>query len=265
MGQVGRGRVARRSAGAAIIVMGVLVSACSSNSTGADPGPTTEYGAAVILGNGTARSYQVLQKGVPTELGVALSQGALDSLPMTPQMGGYEYPLPLPSGNTTQFQVVGLNWNPSGHPPPMVYTVPHFDIHFYMISSTERNAIVPSDPAFATKAAYLPTADFRLAGYVPGAPGDAVPRMGLHWSDSNAGEFHGQAFTRTFILGSWDGRFIFLEPMVTRAYLLTHPDEVIPLGSASQHAINGYYPAGYRVSWNAAGAEWRIAMTNLAR
>lgn len=258
------GRIASTITGAVIVAIGVLVAACSGDSTGVNNGATTEYGAAVAVGNGTARSYQVVQNGALTELGVALSQGVLDSLPTTPRMGGYEYVLPLPSGNSTQFQVVGFNWNPTGHPPSTVYTVPHFDVHFYMISPTERGAIDPTDPAFAAKAANVPTAAFRIAGYVADQPANAVPHMGVHWTDSNAGEFHGQSFTRTFILGSWDGRFIFFEPMVTRAYLLTHPDEVIPLASASQRAISGYYPTGYRVSWNAASAEWRIALANLA-
>ena len=29
----------------------------------------------------------------------------------------------------------------------------------------------------------------------------------------------GKTFTETFIYGSWDGKFIFLEPMITKAYL----------------------------------------------
>ena len=244
------------------VATGAIVTACSSDA-GANQGPSTQYGTPVTVGNGNARSYLVLQNGTPTELGVALSQGALDSLPMTPKMGGYEFLLPLPAGNTTQFQVVGLNWNPTGHPPPMVYTVPHFDFHFYMTSLADRNAIDPSDPAFATKAASLPAADFRLAGYVADPPANAIPHMGLHWTDSNAPEFHGQPFTRTFITGSWNGQFTFFEPMVTRAYLLTNPDEVVPVGSASQRAISGYYPAAYRVSWDGAKAEWHIALASL--
>ncbi len=257
------GSVARLSVSAVIVGMGVLAAACSSDSIGAGSEPATQYGAAVAVGNGTARSYEVVQNGSPTELGVALSQGALDSLPMTPKMGGYEYQLPLPAGNLTQYQIIGLNWNPTGHPPSMVYTVPHFDFHFYMISPAERSAIDPSDPAFATKAANLPTANFSLTGYVADPPANAVPHMGLHWTDSNSGEFHGQPFTRTYVLGSWNGQFIFVEPMVTRAYLLTHPDEVVPVGSASQRAISGYYPTGYRVSWDAAATEWHVAISGL--
>jgi hypothetical protein len=35
-----------------------------------------------------------------------------------------------------------INWMPEGHPSPMVYTVPHFDFHFYMIPNAERLNIV---------------------------------------------------------------------------------------------------------------------------
>jgi len=247
---------------AATIVAGLA--SCSSSPTDTTATSTTVYGTSVAVGNGTARSYLVLQNGTPAELGVALSEGALDSLPMTPKMGGYEFLLPLPAGNATQYQVIGLNWNPTGHPPAMVYTVPHFDFHFYMTSLADRNAIDPSDPAFAADAANLPGASFRLPGYVADPPANAVPHMGLHWTDSAAPEFHGQPFTRTFITGSWNGQFTFFEPMVARAYLLTRPEDSIPVASASQRAIAGYYPGAYRVSWNAANAEWRVGITQLA-
>ena len=241
-----------------------LFGACSSDSIGAGSARTTEYGANVAVGNGTARSYQVTVNGVPTEIGVELTQGALDSLPTVGKMGGYEYSLPLPAGNKTQYQVIGLNWNPTGHPPPMVYTVPHFDVHFYMVSQAERNTIDPTaDTAFATQAANLPTSAYSLPGYVNDPPANAVPHMGLHWTDSKAPEFHGQPFTRTYIIGSWNGQFIFDEPMVTRAYLLTHPTDSVSVATATQRAISGYYPTAYRVSWDAASSVWHVALSGL--
>jgi len=249
--------------GALGLAAGVVVASCSKDVSSANGGPTTEYGTAVAVGNGTARAYLVLAGGVPTELGVALSEGAVDSLPQTPKMGGYEFLLPLPTGNPTQYQVIGLNWNPTGHPPAGIYTVPHFDVHFYMISLADKNAIVPSDSAFATEAADLPAAGFRPANYVADPPANAVPMMGLHWTDSSAAEFHGVPFTRTFIAGSWNGQFIFFEPMVARAYLLTHPDDSIPFAGASQRAIGGYYPAAYRVGWDGTKAEWHIGLASL--
>jgi hypothetical protein len=244
---------------AGLMAAASLMASCSNDSTGANE--TTEFGAPVTLGNGTAKSYIVQRNGVPTELGVILSEAALDNLQTAPVMGGYESLVPLPANNPTQYKVIGLNWNPAGHPP--VYMLPHFDVHFYMISEAEKNAIVPTDPDFAAKAASLPAAAFSIPGFVNDIPANAVPRMGLHWTDPSAPEFHGVPFTRTFIEGSWNGRFIFLEPMLTRAYLLTHPNELVPVGRAPQTDTPGYYPGAYRASWDAGKSEWRIGLANL--
>ena len=254
----------RRFAAVAAATLGLGLASCKGEPTGAGQ-PSVTYGALVAVGNGTARSYLVTQNATPTELGVALSPGALDSLPTAAKMGGYEYLLPLPAGNTTQYQVIGLNWNPTGHPPAGIYTVPHFDFHFYMISLAAKDSINPADPAFAGNAAYLPAAAYQPANYVPDPVANAVPFMGLHWHDSTAVEYRGQPFTRTFIEGSYNGQFIFAEPMVASAYLLTKPDTVIAVPNAAQHAISGYYAAAYRVSWNAAANEWRVGLVQLTR
>ncbi len=258
-----RERLVGRVAAAVVVGVAVGLPSCSREPTGAGAQAAVQYGTAVALGNGTARSYLVTQSGTPVELGVALSQGALDSLPSVAKMGGYEYLLPLPAGNPTQYQVIGLNWNPTGHPPAGIYTVPHFDFHFYMISLAAKDSIVPIDTAFASEAANLPAAVYRPANYVADPPANAVPTMGLHWHDSTAAEYHGQPFTRTYIEGSWNGRFIFAEPMVALSYLLTKPDELVPVVSA-QHSVAGYYPAAYRVGWNAAAGEWRVGLAQLA-
>ena len=73
-----------------------------------------------------------------------------------------------------------------------------------------------------------------------------------------------QPFTRTFIYGSWDGRFTFYEPMVTRAYLLMRPDATaaaIPVPAL--YPEPGYYPTGYRVSYDAQAKEYLVALTGL--
>ena len=230
------------------------------------PGTHRQYGTPVKLGNGFARSYIILNDGVPLELGVALSERALDDLPSAGTTAEYEYLLPLPEQNPTQYQLIELNWNPGGHPPPGIYTVPHFDFHFFVVSLAERNAVDPSDPNYAAKAANLPGTDYRPAGYFPppGVPSaNAVPRMGLHWINPTSPEFQGQGFTRTFIFGSWDGRFTFVEPMITRAYLLGRPDVVATVPVASKHDPAGYYPNAYRVTWDPQEKEWHVAITAL--
>ncbi|MDF1505126.1 DUF5602 domain-containing protein [Roseisolibacter sp. H3M3-2] len=229
-----------------------------------------QYGPPVKVGEGAARTYVLLdakdgQRAV--ELGVALDEGALRGLPT--EDGMYMYDLRLPARSPAPYQFVQLDWNAHGHPPMGVYTDPHFDFHFYTISKAERDAIMPSDPAFAAKANRVPTPEYLPPHYVPlvppgGAPADAaVPMMGVHWFDVRSPEFNGGAFTRTFIYGTWDGQVTFYEPMITRAHLLSRPDAVTPIPSAAAVRQPGSYPTAYRVSYDAQAREYRVALSDL--
>ena len=148
-----------------------------------------------------------------------------------------------------------------------------FDFHFYWISLQERNSILPSDPAFATKARSVPTGDYVPPFYVvPGDPADvAVPQMGVHWSDVRSPELQGilghpdqyQPFTKTFIYGSWNGRFTFYEPMVTVEYLKSNPDFSRAIPVPAQYPEAGYFPTSYKVTYDAQAKEYRVALTGL--
>jgi hypothetical protein len=266
------------------------------------PGLHRQYGAPLQVGNGRARTYVLIdqkQGGAPIEVGVALDEGALDGLPAPMQMpmpsddphahvDTHVYDLPMPAQNRTPYQFVELDWNPGGHEPPGVYDVPHFDFHFYTITPAVRNAIDPvalGADAFVAKSAALPPEAERPAHFValaaPGQPIVAVPRMGTPWVDVRTPELQGmlgnpdgyRPFTTTFLHGSWDGDFIFDEPMVTRAFILgrkaaTAPaqrDSVMPLPVPAQVRPSGYYPAAYRVTYDARAREYRIALTQLTQ
>jgi hypothetical protein len=146
---------------------------------------------------------------------------------------------------------------------------------------------MPSDPKYAQKAANYPEGQYRYPFYLDaataaGIPAAAatVPMMGLHWLDVRSPELQkltgnpgGWApFTKTFIYGTWDGQFIFDEPMITRAYILakktaTDPavvDEIIPVPTAQKYSPAGYYPSAYRITWDAQQKEYRIAVTQLS-
>jgi hypothetical protein len=252
------------------------------------------YGSAVKVGDGNARSYVLFDEktGAPREIGVALSEQALENLPAAGSghhgAGAmtHEFILSLPEGNKTPFQFVEMNWNPMGHEPDGVYQdVPHFDFHFYTISKAERDAIVPTNPDFAKKANNVPAKEYVPPFNVPlGPPGAspaqvAVPMMGVHWLDVRSPELQNllgkpdayQPFTATFIHGSWDGRFHFWEPMITRAHILVKKttndaavrDQVLPLPLPAKYQTPGYYPAAYRITWDADAREYRIALTEL--
>jgi hypothetical protein len=238
------------------------------------PGMHRQYGPPQRVGEGMARTYFVLNAKAgqaPVELGIALDAQALQGLPTD----GAEHAvlLRLPERSPAPYKFAELDWNPQGHPPAGVYTVPHFDFHFYRVSLAARDAVDPSDPLFDAKARNLPSDGYVPPGYVvPGDPAQqAVPQMGVHWFDVTAPELQGlfghpeayQPFTKTFIYGSWNGQFTFFEPMVTRSYLLTQPETVTPIRIPARYPQPGWYPTAYRVSYDVQSNQYLVALTGL--
>ena len=221
----------------------------------------TFYGPATPLGKGVARAWvSVNDAGQPTAVGVNISAKAVDNLGSEPRM----FTLQLPKqGSSTLYDFVSLDWNPMGHPPMGTYNVPHFDLHFYMIPEAEVMAI----PAMAPFGPNGIQFDTRVPPqYVPWHyvmdPG-IVPAMGVHWGDQNEPQYKGQAFTKTMILGSYQGEFIFHEPMFTLAYLRTKPNEVIQIPQPSAYQKPGYYPLSYTFMYSNTPKEYTIALTDL--
>jgi hypothetical protein len=264
----------------------------ASASRATEPGVHRQYGTPQKIGNGTVRTYVVLDQknsGAPLEVGVALSEGAMDGLPapVPGTMNMHMFLLDMPAQNPTPYKFVQFDWNPMGHEPAGVYDLPHFDFHFYTVSKDVRASILPSDPQYAAKAANFPAAEYRAPFYIDAAtpagitPAQAsVPQMGLHWLDVRSPELQGMAgnpagfkpFTKTFIYGSWDGQFIFDEPMITRAYIMEKRtatdaavrDEIVPVPTAQRYSPAGYYPSAYRIAWDAQAKEYRVSLVQLS-
>src|SRR5690349_23410959 len=98
-------------------------------------GAHRQYGVAQKVGNGTVRTYVVLDQkhaGRPLEVGVALSEKALEGLPAgvvgssDPMANMHMYLLDLPAQNPTQDQFAQFDCNPLGHEPEGDYTYPDF-------------------------------------------------------------------------------------------------------------------------------------------
>ncbi len=237
-----------------------VVFACSDATSPDQSG--TFFGASAAMATGSGRAYVTLDRaGNPTELGVSLTEAALIGLP--PTLTEYVFPLPAEAA-ATAFRTAAINWQPMGHPPMNIFTVPHFDVHFYTITEAQRDVISPADPQFGTKMTRLPTAGFVPAGYTSDPMG--FPRMGIHWADVAAPEFAGQPFVKTFIYGSYDGNFIFAEPMLTKAYLESKPaPSATPVKIPAQYAVSGYHPTSYTVGYDAATKEYRVSLTGLTK
>lgn len=237
------------------------------------------YGPTTAFGTGSARTYVVWStdgERRPLELGVALDAAAVERATSIDSM--VHVTLALPAAAPAPYQIVSLEWNPTGHEPPGIYDRPHFDVHFYTVPWAEVQRIVPG-PDFAAGANNVPAGDYVPQHYMVAAPpgqdaaAAAVPQMGVHWVDTRSPELQGMVgnhaahrpFTTTFIYGSWNGRMIFYEPMITREYLMTKADTTVAIPTPARHPVPGWYPSAYRVAYDAASGEYRVALVQLTR
>jgi len=208
------------------------------------------------IGGGIVRAWITENKDrQPIAVGVTLSEKALQNLPGE----SAQYVLELPKNKGKNFYThILMDWNPHGHEPDHIYDQPHFDFHFYIIPNQDRLAIGPNDTvqfANAPAAQYIPPVYMQIPG--------GVPQMGAHWADLLSPEFHGSLFTKTFIWGSYDGKFIFWEPMITRDYLLSHPNGIFPIRQPEAYQQDGYYATNYKVSFSESPKEYTIALVDL--
>ncbi|SHI89113.1 hypothetical protein SAMN02745146_1819 [Hymenobacter daecheongensis DSM 21074] len=255
----------------ALLALGgpLLLASCDDDDNNDSPKqPSLEYGPAVQIGTGSARSFVAADAdGKPTEIGVAVNQAALNSLPATPAFGTM-YDVPLPAANAAAAQMpfdhLSFDWNPNGHEPASIYTLPHFDAHFYMIPMSVQHAITLDDP----KGDIFPASAKLPAGYITPpnvVPGRTIPMMGRHWSDPTSPEFTpGTAFTHTLIYGSYDGKVAFVEPMFTKALLVPGVNIEKAIKQPATYEVTGkYFPTAYTIRQDAATGEYIISLKGM--
>ncbi|ELR96677.1 DUF5602 domain-containing protein [Gloeocapsa sp. PCC 73106] len=222
--------------------------------------PTVQiYGEQEQLGDGVIQTYVTLnEQKYPTEIGVMFTQASLSGLPTTP----IEYELSLPSeALASTFRYVIVSWNPQGHEPIGIYDVPHFDFHFYSLSSEARQKITAMGEDLV-RVSKPPLKEFMPFGYIPeGTP--PAPKEGNHWINSYSSEFQGKAFTHTLIYGTYDGAIVFIEPMLTKALLETKPKLKELINLPQEFAQTGYYPTAYSVRYNQAQQVYTVSLDNL--
>jgi hypothetical protein len=71
--------------------------------------------------------------------------------------------------------------------------------------------------------------------------------MGNHWVDVTSPELNGAKFTETFLMGSYDKKVIFYEPMITKAFLKTANQWERNIPQPEKFQKDGYYPTKLRV------------------
>lgn len=218
----------------------------------------TALGEPVELGKGTVRSYVNLgADNAILEMGVLISDQAMAGLPEHMTALSVSLPEGIPASG---FKHLTVDWNPHGHEPPGVYDLPHFDVHFYQIGEAERMQIAAGPEPTVLAPQNLPP------GHI--TDGMSMPEMGVHWVDPTSPEFQGSAFDKTFIYGSYKGKMIFLEPMVTRTFLEGVKDSgpvVLEVKRPAEYGTPGWYPSSYSMRYDAGKSAYVVAITGLKR
>jgi hypothetical protein len=234
------------------------------------------------IGNGKVSTWVELDKdNHPTSIGVTLTEGGLSGLPESDDDPGdkgslkltlldgighatYEYELKFPpEAKETAFDHMGFNWNAFGHWPGEIFTEPHFDVHFYMESMDYRHSMQKS-----RKEDILVGHKQMERKYVP--PGHTLvygtlePRMGVHWADLSSPELKPGNFNKIFLFGSYNGKMLFWEPMITRRFLQTKPTNYVePIVQPYEFPKSGYYPLEYSIKYDADKKQFDIALDKL--
>ena len=192
----------------------------------------------------TWSSVKLTNDGAPEQLILTLDSNLLKSVPGPGQPNHHEdevlIPLPAKALENTPFKFIMLNWNASGHEPVGIYDLPHFDMHFYLNSPTEVATFVDPSKLNADPAeGYIPAMHMAAA---------AVPTMGKHWVDLNSPELQGATFMQTFIYGSYDGKIVFYEPMITLDFLKITNSFQRPIPQPNKFSKSGYYPTVLQIT-----------------
>jgi hypothetical protein len=258
-------------------------------------GSCTFYGDRTSILGGRARTYvQLKEDGTPRALGLQFTRSMLSDLPYDPPFdgnncfdidgdgelsfhgampecaGGYQailfFPAKVVERANLPFSWFLLNWNPMGHGPIGIYDRPHFDFHFYIMDYVDRNFIRPGPCGIVVNCDDFQTAIKPVPSqFVPPdyRSFDAVePRMGNHLVDVTSPEITGQdIFKRTFVIGAYDAKVTYLEPMITLEHLQSRPNECLPVKQPAGFEISGYYPTKYCI--RSRGGSYTISLEGL--
>ncbi len=229
-------------------------------------------GPVVAYGSGKARSWiSINSEGYPVEIGMELTADVFDDLSLLESDQELTITTVLPlhhkAKELTPFEHIGLNYQPHGHAP--VYFAEHFDFHFYTITNEERMAMPDYDANNQTIVdAYnyfpdmtkMPSDYFKLPGQL-----SVIPKMGKHWLplDWQTGY---NPFEHIMFFGTYDQKSVFIEPMITVAYLLSGNEFG---GNYSQPQTfeepGNNYPTKYNIYHDNASGKIYISLSDFVR
>jgi hypothetical protein len=198
----------------------------------------TFKGPEVAVGKGYARTFVTQSHtGVPQELGIVFTDEALSGLPTVNT--SYVLEFHQKALGSTPFKHLALGLSANGHPlPGGAFIAAHFDIRFFLMSLEERLAM-PAPPA--PEYSVLPPTGYMPANYFPDVPSPT----GMNWTDKSFAA--GVPVDYTMILGTYNGKFTFVSPIVTRTALASGTSISLPYAQPQLFAEHGYYPTRYNI------------------
>lgn len=204
------------------------------------------FGGQICVG-GTARGNKI--RSITATVPVSVIQGAPPPGVMKwPPESNMVLPLPAEIRAATGVEELTFYWEPMGHPPGPFLT-PHFDFHFYVIPEAERRAIDCNNerkPESLPAGYSLPDANIPGIGLLKGL---CVPSMGMH-SLLDADAQGTKPFKATLVMGFYNGKPIFFEPMIARATLLEKKTFSLRIPSPSGLPANAHYPRHFKATYD---------------
>lgn len=250
-----------------------------------NPNTTTTFGESVdVVGDahGDVWTFATTHEksGKPLMLGVWMTKPGFDAITSG---GSTHYHLDLPAVDGVPFTYAGIDWNEAGHPPAPVWTVPHFDFHFYRLDEAAVHDIPFGVATYSLPDSAVPK------HYVTETPRLLIPAMGEHLFDER--EAHDRTATHTLIYGAYDpsinpaipsgtvttpfgevptyegdgtGELIFVEPMVTEAFMASlrsgRSEVRSKFPTPTGFAEAGYYPTSYAIRYYGAADAFLVTL-----
>src|SRR5690606_2885640 len=202
-------------------------------------GPQVQYG------DGKLRSFVKLDdENSPVEIGFIMTREVFENTALLPPEDVLTVlPLHQKALEATPYEHLGIKWS-QGHPP--AFFAQHFDFYFYKISNDERLAIPEYTPETAANFTLYPPDGYMPADYgTPPGQGGVYPQIGKHWLPLNLPDY--LPFTSIMVLGTYNGSYIFDEPMATLDFLSSNPDFSSSFSQPELYEEENNYPTRYNI------------------
>jgi len=202
------------------------------------------------------------------DVGAVVPMASIDSAVMAwPPVPEARLKLPEAVRTKSGLTQLTLFWEAMGHPPAF-FATPHFDFHFYLVPPGEELTYDCKDTSKPTALAAgyslpdqeLPPDLAKMIG-VDTLVGICVPTMGMH-SLLTADLESKETLRGEMVIGYYQGKPIFVEPMLSRAMLMERKPFDLPIPSIP--GVAGNYPRSFHAEYDEKLQSYRFIFSGFA-